>query len=85
MIAVVVSDRDAVKPYQVGLEMLRAIYQRHTGEFQWRVAHMDRLAGSTRFRDAVELDSISSLIPLLEQESRAFQSRLAPFLIYPDR
>jgi hypothetical protein len=46
---------------------------------------MDRLAGSTRFRDAVELDSISSLIPLLEQESRAFQSRLAPFLIYPDR
>jgi uncharacterized protein YbbC (DUF1343 family) len=85
MIAVVVSDRDAVKPYQVGLEMLRAIYQRHTGEFQWRVAHMDRLAGSTRFRDAVELDSISSLIPVLEQESRDFQSRLAPFLIYPDR
>jgi uncharacterized protein YbbC (DUF1343 family) len=74
MIAVVVSDRDAVKPYQVGLEMLRAIYQRHTGEFQWRVAHMDRLAGSTRFRDAVELDSISSLIPVLEQESRDFQS-----------
>lgn len=82
MIAVVVSDRDAVKPYQVGLEMLRAIYHRHKGEFQWRIAHIDRLAGSTRYRDAVELNTIEALIPVLEKESRDFQLRLAPFLIY---
>jgi uncharacterized protein YbbC (DUF1343 family) len=85
MIAVVVSDRETVQPYRVGLEMLRAIYQRHRGEFQWRVGHMDRLAGSSRFRDAVELDSIDQLIPVLEQESRDFQARTAPFLIYPVR
>ena len=85
MIAVVVSDREAVQPYRVGLAMLRAIYSRHKGEFQWRVAHIDRLAGSTRYRDAVELDAIASLIPSLEQESRDFQAKVAPFLIYPGR
>jgi uncharacterized protein YbbC (DUF1343 family) len=85
MIAVVVSDRETVQPYRVGLEMLRAIYQRHRGEFQWRVGHMDRLAGSSRFRDAVELDSIDQLVPVLEQESRDFQAMTAPFLIYPLR
>jgi uncharacterized protein YbbC (DUF1343 family) len=85
MIAVVVSDRETVQPYRVGLEMLRAIYQRHRGEFRWRVGHMDRLAGSSRFRDAVELDSIDQLVPVLEQESRDFQAMTAPFLIYPLR
>jgi hypothetical protein len=46
---------------------------------------MDRLAGSSRFRDAVELDSIDQLVPVLEQESRDFQAMTAPFLIYPLR
>jgi len=83
MIAVVVSDRDAVQPVRVGLELLRAIYQRHTGEFQWRVAHMDRLAGSDRFRTAVETGTIDQLLPILDAESRAFLERIRPYLIYP--
>lgn len=83
MLAVVVSDRNEVQPYRVGLEMLRAVYRRHKGEFQWRTAHIDRLSGSTRFRDAVELDRIDELIPILERESRDFQQRTARFLIYP--
>ena len=82
MIAVVVSDREAVKPYQVGLTLLRAIYERHKGEFQWRVSHIDRLAGSTRFRDAVELGTIDALIQVLEQEASAFQSSITPYLLY---
>ena len=85
MIAVVVSDREAVKPYRVGLAMLRAVYQRHKGEFQWRVGHIDRLGGSTKYRDAVELNTIDALIPVLERESRDFQAKIAPYLIYPAR
>ena len=85
MIAVVVSDREEVRPYRVGLEMLRAIYARHKGEFQWRTAHIDRLTGSTRFRDAVELNTIPALIAALDQESRDFQAKSAPYLIYPVR
>jgi uncharacterized protein YbbC (DUF1343 family) len=83
MISVAVSDRNAVVPVRVGLEMLRAIYRRHTGDFQWRQSHMDRLAGSTRFRQAVERDGgIEALLPVLEQEARAFQSAASGSLIY---
>lgn len=85
MIAVTVSGRDEVQPYRVGLEMLRAVYRRHKGEFQWRINSINRLTGSTRVRDAVELDGIEALIPELERESREFQERSSPYFIYPPR
>src|SRR5690606_35622223 len=43
VLVVVVSDRDAVKPVEVGMHMLRAIYKRHKGVFQWRTQSVDRL------------------------------------------
>ena len=85
MISVVVSDRDAVVPYRVGLEMLQAIYRRHKGEFQWRIGSIDRLSGSSRVREAIELERVSALIPDLDRESREFELRLSPFHIYPPR
>jgi len=83
MIAVAVSARDEVQPYRVGLEMLRAIYGRHKGEFQWRTWSIDRLSGSGRVRTAIELDGIEALILELERESREFQERSSQYLIYP--
>ena len=85
MIRVSVTDRNTVEPYRVGLEMLRAVYQHHKGAFQWRISSIDRLTGSTRVRDAVELDRIDALIQDLERESRDFQRSTAPYLIYPPR
>jgi uncharacterized protein YbbC (DUF1343 family) len=82
MIAVAVTDRNAVQPYRVGLEMLRAVYRRHKGEFQWRTGSIDRLSGSMRARDAVELNRIDVLIQEWDRESRDFQTRTAPYLIY---
>jgi uncharacterized protein YbbC (DUF1343 family) len=83
MIAVAVSDREEVQAYRVGLEMLRAIYRRHKGEFQWRTGSIDRLSGSGRVRTAIELDGIEALIPELERESREFRERSSQYLIYP--
>ena len=82
MISVTVTDRVAIKPYQVGLQMLRAIYSRHKGEFQWRVQSIDRLSGSGRAREAVELDKLDALIREFDQESREFSRQTAPYLIY---
>ena len=36
MIKVRVTDRNAVRPVELGVRMLRAIYARHPKEFQWR-------------------------------------------------
>lgn len=85
MIAIAVSDRNEVRPYRVGLELLREIYQRHKGEFQWRINHMDRLSGSTRFREAIELGRVEALVPELETESLRFQQQTVPYLLYPRR
>ncbi|HWP72061.1 MAG TPA: DUF1343 domain-containing protein [Gemmatimonadaceae bacterium] len=85
MIAIAVSDRTEVRPYRIGLELLREIYQRHKGEFQWRINSIDRLSGSIRFREAVELGLLESLIPELQRESLRFQEQTAPYLLYPRR
>ena len=82
MISVAVSDRNAVQSFRVGIEMLRVIYQRHKGEFQWRIGHIDRLSGSARLRDAVELGTTEALIAEWEREARDFQQRAAAYLIY---
>jgi uncharacterized protein YbbC (DUF1343 family) len=84
MIAIAVTNRDAVVPGRIGLELLRAVYRRHTGEFQWRISSIDRLSGSDRTREAVEQEGgIDRLIGTWEREAREFQERIRPFLIYP--
>jgi uncharacterized protein YbbC (DUF1343 family) len=83
MIRVAVTDRESVRSFRVGLEMLRAVYRRHKGEFQWRTGSIDRLSGSARARDAIELDQVDALIAAWDRESRDFEQRSARYRIYP--
>jgi uncharacterized protein YbbC (DUF1343 family) len=86
MIRVTVTDRNAVNATAVGLHMLRAIYARHTREWQWRTGSIDRLAGSDRLRTAVEREGgIEALLPILERESAEFARSTVPDRLYPDR
>lgn len=83
MIEVTVTDRNAVKPVDVGIHMLAEIYARHGrgGEFEWR-ASIERLSGSRRLREAVESGTTAALLPVLETESRAFEQSTRPYLLY---
>jgi uncharacterized protein YbbC (DUF1343 family) len=85
MVAVRVTDRDRVRPDAVGLWMLREIRRRHPREFQWRVAQMDRLAGSDRARRAVDTgdDAVRALLATYERESRAFAESSRRYHLYP--
>jgi uncharacterized protein YbbC (DUF1343 family) len=83
MVHVTVTNRDAVNAAAVGLHMLRAIYARHPGEFQWRADRMDRLASSSRMRTAVEKEGgVEALLPTLDAESRSFQDATRPYWLY---
>ena len=83
MIHVTVTDRNAVNATAVGLHMLRAIYARHTREWQWRTGSIDRLAGSARRRAAVEKEGgIEALLPILERESAEFARSTVPDRLY---
>jgi uncharacterized protein YbbC (DUF1343 family) len=83
MISISVTEPERVVPVRVGLELLHAIYARHRDQFQWREQHMDRLAGSERFRRAIEAQrGIEALMSALETESRAFEQRTRPYWLY---
>jgi uncharacterized protein YbbC (DUF1343 family) len=83
-LTIAVTDRNAVVPHRIGLEMLRAVYRRHTGEFQWRISSIDRLSGDDRARNAVEQEGgIERLMIEWQREADEFRARILPFLIYP--
>ncbi len=83
MIKVRVTDRNAVRPVEVGIRMLRAIYARHPKDFQWRVPQIDRLAGTNRLRAAVENNTVDALIASWDSDARRFSELVRPFLLYP--
>jgi hypothetical protein len=65
------------------MQMLRAIYSRHTTEWVWRADAFDRLAGSDRLRLAVMREGgIEALAPILEAESRRFAEEAKRFWLY---
>ena len=83
MIRMTVTDRNAVTPVEVGAHLLRAIYKRHTAEWQWRPSQIDRLFGSDRLRLAVEREGgIEELLPVIAKESEQFRQQSEKYRIY---
>jgi len=83
MVHITITDRNAVNAAEIGLHLLRAIYERHPTEFQWRTRQMDRLAGSSRVRAAVEKEGgVEALLRTMEAESRQFQDATRPYWLY---
>jgi len=83
MIHITVTDRNAINPTAVALHLMRAIYARHTKEWQWRTGSIDRLHGSDRLRAAVEREGgIEALLPILERESSDFARLIAADRLY---
>jgi uncharacterized protein YbbC (DUF1343 family) len=81
MIRVRVTDRNAVRPVEVGIRMLRAIYARHTTDFTWRPS-IDRLAGTDKLKAAVEANTIDALIAEWNADAARFAEMVKPYLIY---
>ncbi|HUQ80569.1 MAG TPA: DUF1343 domain-containing protein [Gemmatimonadaceae bacterium] len=83
MIELTVTDRNAVKPVDVGAHLLRAIYKRHARDWQWNKSHIDRLFGSERLRLAVEKEGgIEALLPTVAQEAAQFREQSSRYWIY---
>ena len=83
MVAVRVVDRNAVRPVEMGIRMLRVIYARHPKEFQWRLPQIDRLAGTDKLRAAVEQNGVDALIAQWNADAAQFAQKVKPYLLYP--
>ena len=81
MIELSVTDRNALRPVEVGVRLLRAIYVHHRGEWQWRPS-IERLAGTDELRSAVEQGTIDALLAKWGREAGEFQERSRKYWIY---
>ncbi len=82
MIEVIVVDRDSVVPVEVGAQMLQVIRSRHVDDWEWRVSHIDRLAGTDQLRMAVESGRVEELLVSWREQARQFAAGRAPYLLY---
>ncbi len=82
MIEITVTDRDRVQPVRVGVYLLQAIYARHAREWQWRLPHFDRLAGTEELRRAVERGDVEPLLERWAREARAFEEEAKRYWLY---
>ena len=83
MIEVIVTDRDAVRPVDVGAHLMRAIYRRHASHWQWRERGIERLSGSRALRRVVEQGGIEALLRRWDRESARFAAEVEPYRLYP--
>ncbi len=91
MIKVIVTDRNAVKPVELGIRMLRAFYAAHPKEFTWReptvnaagrIKGIDRLAGTDQLTKAVEAGTVDALIGRWNADAARFAAQAKPYFLY---
>lgn len=91
MIKVVVTDRNTVRPVELGIRMLRAFQARHPKEFKWRepsvnaagrIKGIDRLAGTDQLTKAVEDNTVDALIKAWDADAARFAGLVKPYLLY---
>jgi len=80
-----VTDRAAYDPTVTAVYLLTAIRRRHPTELGWIPKHFDRLAGTTRLREAIEAgEDPAAIVRGWEGERRMFLKRRRPVLLYPE-
>jgi uncharacterized protein YbbC (DUF1343 family) len=87
MIAVRVTDRDAIRPVEVGVRLMRAIRARHPQQWRWRSNGIEELSGSRRLRAAIEsptATAVDRLLAIWRSESAQFTREVARFRLYPE-
>lgn len=82
MVKIIVTDRNAVKPVEMGIRLMRAIYAKHPKEFTWRTPQIDRLGGTDQLRKAVEAGTVDALIKQWDADAAKFAQQVKPYLIY---
>jgi uncharacterized protein YbbC (DUF1343 family) len=82
MIKIVVTDRDKVRPVELGLRMLQEVRRGHEKDFQWRVSSIDRLSGTDKVRAAIEGNTLEALIAEWNTDAKKYEEQTKRYWIY---
>jgi uncharacterized protein YbbC (DUF1343 family) len=84
-VELVVTDRDALRPTELGLELLEQCISLSGSHFEWREAAFDRLAGGPDARETLQRGApIGSLVASWRDDALKFRQRRARHLLYAD-
>jgi uncharacterized protein YbbC (DUF1343 family) len=79
------TDRETYDPTVTTVLLLAALKQTHPGEFAFRPAQFDRLAGGPELRTSIERrEPAATIATRWREELRRFRDRRRPFLLYPE-
>ncbi|KPK77878.1 MAG: hypothetical protein AMJ79_01865 [Phycisphaerae bacterium SM23_30] len=82
-IKIILTDRDRFEPYWCGINIVNTIYQMYPQQFEWRIAHFDRLCGSASIREAIiAQSSLETLRSNWQDELNRFLKIREKYLLY---
>jgi uncharacterized protein YbbC (DUF1343 family) len=80
-----VTDRNAYDPTVAAVHLLAAVHRLHPAEFTWIPAHFDRLAGTTRLREAIDAGTgPGAIVSGWADQRQVFLARRRAALLYPE-
>jgi len=80
-----VTDRSSYDPTVTAVQLLAAVRAAHPGQFGWIARHFDRLAGTTRLREAIDAGADPvAIVAGWGAELDRFRERRRGVLIYPE-
>ena len=84
-VKVIVTKRDSLKPFWSGVLIINEIYRMYPDAFQWKVAHFDRLCGTSAIREAITTQSsLEKVRGSWKAGLRTFLQSRKKYLIYPN-
>jgi len=81
-VRLVLTDRERYRPVEASLRLIGAIREMHPDEFSWNVSHFDRLAGTSRMREAIDGGTLDAVLDAWEADAARFREAREPFLLY---
>jgi uncharacterized protein YbbC (DUF1343 family) len=79
-----VVDRKSFRPLATALVIIEDIRRNYPGQFQFKSAHFDRLAGTDLVRKAMERDeAVTSIVATWQKDLKEFETARKKFFLYP--
>ena len=80
-VRLIVTDRGAYRAVRTAMLLIDTIHRLYPNEFAWAPT-VDRLAGTDRFRKAVDDGTLRAMFDVWDRQVEAFRALREPFLLY---
>jgi uncharacterized protein YbbC (DUF1343 family) len=77
-----VTDRRIYRPVATSIRLIATVRGLHPEQFEWRVSHFDRLAGTDRLRASIEGGTLDAFLKGSNADEAQFRATRQPYLLY---